>query len=74
MINFGRLNNDQHLRWDIAEAKYLIHFNSYFPTLLLFAWEILEEEHVVKLEKIVDDCIQNNEAYPIPEDYHERMY
>lgn len=60
MINTNELTEEQELRWDIAQAKYLVHFREHFPVLSLFAWEVLTEEHVKQLEKIVDDCIADN--------------
>ena len=68
MIDTSELTDEQELRWDIAQANYLVHFREHFPVLSLFAWRTITEEYVKELEKFVDDCIADNKPYDTTDD------
>lgn len=63
MIDFDELTSEERLRWELALARYLIHFKKHFPELEVYAWEEITRDTLSELEAAVDKCIKTNTLY-----------
>lgn len=67
MIDFWDLTEEEMLRWEIALAKYLVHFKEHFPVIEVYAFEQIKETDVRELENTVSECIKKDRPYPVPD-------